>query len=614
MVSNSPVRLLTAVSLLVVGFTLVGDALLLDPVRTALMALFAGSFLLLARLAGRLETGSAALWGLVLLAVFLLSAVRSGYVWNGLQYGLMAGGVFGFWLLWRGAESRASTLFAWFYALVVLALLLPILLQYLRQVAAFGTYGWLHLPNGPLRNPNVMARFLGLAGLFLLVVPSNRFLRWTAVPVLAGCVWTGSRGGILALMVALGILAWQRYRPRWSWRVPTAAILVLLVVIVLVGDPSYVTNLQRIQLVPESLSLWSSQPVTGIGGWNFGLAYPGVSADGRWQRHPHSLPLLVLTEFGLIGVLVGVLALGWCYRHPPRPDGWPLLAFLAVHELVDTMAWIPGVLLWSAPALAWIAARPDGSGSERSGFPGTVYAILVVGLALMVGGIDVSVSRGIRAAGREAWPAARSLLRDHVTGVASAHRALAARRSGEKGRAVASLVEANHRNRLDPYYPYLLSRALRRRGRRRWSERARREALRRDPHDMLRMRRRPASDTASGRVETVDTEPFRPGRLLAQPHRPRWYLPLVDRSMRRGDTRRALVQLRLLEGFDKVSAGTRAAIVARRIRCYRIRGDRDAARRWRRVLRQLRTTRDHVRPQFHRFFYRRAGHDHAFLR
>lgn len=609
--------ILTASSLLVAGLILVLDPLLLGPVQTAFTALWAGSFLLLDRIVRSADPRPSATWGLALMAVCLVSAARSGYVWNGLQYGLMAGGVFGFWLLWRGLEPRRSdSLYAWFYALVVLVLVLPVLLQYLRQLSAFGTYGWLHFPNGPLRNPNVMARYLGLSGLFLLVARSSpRPVRWAALPVIGLCVWTGSRGGILALGISLGVYACQRYRPRWSWRVWTGIGLAgFLAVLVLVGNPASMTNLQRVQLVPESLSLWLERPLTGVGGWNFGLAYPGVSADARWQRHPHSLPLLILTEFGLLGIVfAGLVLLRW-YRGGVRSEGWPLVVFLVVHELVDTMVWIPGVLLLSMPALAWAASPSDPSGPPRSRSPSLARVSLagvLVGLALLVGGIDVMVSRGIRAAGQGEWARAKRHLWDHVTGVGSAHRALAARRTGEHRRAVASLVESVRRNSYDPYYPYLLGDLLDRRGRFRWAVRARRAARRRDPHDMLRMRR--GEERERSRDALTDTEPFRPGRLLDQPHRPRWYLPLVDRNIRRGNTGRALEQLWLLGAFDKVSASTRAGIVARRIRSYRIRGDTDAARRWKRVLSRLRATRDRVRPQFHRFFYRRPGHDHALL-
>lgn len=157
---------------------------------------------------------------------------------------------------------------------------------------------------GIFKDPNDLAMILVagvVIGLSFLSDPSAGMLRLAVLPAVglfAFCIYrTQSRGGLMALVAALGTLAWMRY----GWRRTLALGLVALPLLLVVAKGRMTdfddaldegTGRSRVELWSEGLQLFKQSPVFGIG-QNFYAEQAGQVAHNSFVH--------AFTELGLFG-------------------------------------------------------------------------------------------------------------------------------------------------------------------------------------------------------------------------------------------------------------------------------------------------------------------------
>lgn len=585
------------------------DPLLLDPFRYGLLGVVFGALALLAYLTESPVHSTILRFGSLVLLCVLCSAVFSGYFWNGLEYALIVGvATVGLSVQGRSSSptpyrnvSRFFLVLGGFY-LVVLGV------GYVEQIELFGQYGLFRLPPDSFRNPNVVGRFFGLAALVVGVSSLPRGIRYGgaflfAVPVLL----SGSRGALLALFVAFACVILRNVDfdatgrlVRWG-----GLVLVLLGIGLIVGRPDYVTNLQRLKLVVESLAMAAREPFLGVGGWNFGLVYPSVSLDAYWQRHAHSLPFQVLAEFGLVGFGLLVGGLLFFVNSRPRTCWLPVPIFLLAHETVDTMIWLPGMLL-----LGLFALRPFGRrrGNRVRSTLLLVVGSLVLGLGTLVWSVDHSY-RQYLAGPIQDGPVESSAL-SGVAGFDAMNRFVAEyRRTGTINKEL--LAEGLRHNDYDPYYDWLAGRTLRAAGEADLGRRFLRRYARKDPRGMLglSLREGDESDPAESTVDFPDYGEPSLRDVIGAPTHPGTYFPVVAESLERERYDRARRQIRHLETYPRLTSELQRELDAleRSLDARTASSDSSGGRPTADLDRKRRR-------QYHQFFYRRPGRDYVSFR
>jgi O-antigen ligase len=227
--------------------------------------------------------------------------------------------------------------------------------------------------------PNVFVRIMTLAFLATLVLAVVQRKRWVLIGLpafLLGAFLSGSRGGLLALVVTLLVAAVggaRRLRGRWLGG--AAVGLVTLAALAAVLARSAVSSLVWTRFVEETFQqgydsgrsaiatralqlfgqhVWFG---TGLDGF-FPLQYPWPAAE-----YPHNLVLAGLTEGGVVGVvlLLGALAAGGLAvyrRRPVGPDaiGFSLAALLLFVASEFSGDYYDSRFLWFFLGLAVIAA------------------------------------------------------------------------------------------------------------------------------------------------------------------------------------------------------------------------------------------------------------------
>jgi O-antigen ligase len=232
-------------------------------------------------------------------------------------------------------------------------------------------------------------------GVFLLTTRRAVVLRGLAavgiVVLLAGLVRSGSRGGLLALVAALGFLAvWYRAVPgRWRGAAVAAMALVVLLTasgryweqmqtIVQPGNDYNVTGKEgRLAIWRRGLGYVLRRPVLGVGADNFPVAEGEISPLAYRQEYgigvpwmaPHDAFIQVAAELGVPGfalflwLLAATLgALGHLQRAPPESPA-PIGA-LAAALMASLAGFVVGALFLSLA------------------YAGMLYALLALAVAL----------------------------------------------------------------------------------------------------------------------------------------------------------------------------------------------------------------------------------------
>jgi O-Antigen ligase len=224
--------------------------------------------------------------------------------------------------------------------------------------------------SGTFLQPNEFAGYLlFVIPLGLAQLPSPRWLRivglCAAAAGCAGLLLSVSRAAILSL--AVGLVALIRYL---GPRVLVAYALVALVCLIafvtvfrdVAHDPS--ENASRLAVWGGSLRMAERFVLTGVGPFNFHLAYPAfklpdAAAD---EIHAHDLPLHLLIEDGVLGlaafvwfVVAAVREAGRVGRTIPPGDRQRVLLFwaltsafiaTALHNVVDVVTTFLLVVSW----------------------------------------------------------------------------------------------------------------------------------------------------------------------------------------------------------------------------------------------------------------------------
>ena len=180
-----------------------------------------------------------------------------------------------------------------------------------------------------------------------------------------------------------------------------------------------------------AMDRFADRPLQGIGAQNFQLDYLQEGNSGEQPRYPHSLPLGVLSQTGLVGALLllaaiiaaALPALATLRRGPPEATGiagaaLAVFVYWLLHASVDWFWEFPGL---TAPAFAMLGlaaavrARsrdPEESSDRRPGIPASVpRAVPLVAATVFGGAMALSLTlpwlaeREIARASSD-WPAA----------------------------------------------------------------------------------------------------------------------------------------------------------------------------------------------------------------
>lgn len=181
------------------------------------------------------------------------------------------------------------------------------------------------------------AALLGWVALLLLLsVHSSRWLRGTA---LVGA-------GVLALVLGL--------QPDWLGRIGDSLRL------------DHPTNLSRLEIWQVAWQAFEQNPLAGLGIHNFGFYYqinlPEYAHD-PYVLHTHSLPLKLLAETGLLGLLGFLLLWGYALLWLARHKAWLGLAMVGMVlgvNLVDYTFFTAQVYYAVWLALGWQVYRYSG--------------------------------------------------------------------------------------------------------------------------------------------------------------------------------------------------------------------------------------------------------------
>lgn len=147
----------------------------------------------------------------------------------------------------------------------------------------------------------------------------NMFIRLAALGTIGLCllmtVNTGSRGGLLALVAALGVTIWYS-----KHRVPAALLVVFMAVVGWFALPQqyqdrYLTlfdedksvddiSTGRVEIWENGLRMFAANPVLGIGAGAFLTANASGDYGEAMSMNPHSIYVQLLATVGIVGFLV----------------------------------------------------------------------------------------------------------------------------------------------------------------------------------------------------------------------------------------------------------------------------------------------------------------------
>jgi len=298
------------------------------------------------------------------------------------------------WGLWivarRACESNSQ-------AVLLILTVTAVILAFGVVLEAIGLRGL--RVGGLLENPNVTASLLVISLPLVFVIEGRRRLRFAVTAVLIlGLVLTGSRAGMLALLVVVAVVL-PRGRLKFvgllTGGVGVAAVLVWR----FVYQPDILAWF-RPAIWSAVLRLWVSHPLCGVGPGGLVDAAGAqrlLHADHVGQRqfliaYAESSPLAVLVQTGLVGLLIAVVALfiWWRRVHGNQRLSRPIaaaLAAMAVMGAFHDMLTMDVVLWWWALSIGLMevgAALPPAitghsiSSTSRRAVIGLTFSLVVL--------------------------------------------------------------------------------------------------------------------------------------------------------------------------------------------------------------------------------------------
>ncbi|WP_088319764.1 O-antigen ligase [Kineosporia sp. R_H_3] len=265
-------------------------------------------------------------------------------------------------------------------------------LWFLRAyIVASAVTGALWIAGVELGQKNPIGQFVANALILLLAVkPLRPWLQWLTPLLVAGLLWTQSRGAILSVGVALAVLVLAQPGSRSRLRslalsVPVAV--TAYVVFRLLPEEAQERNLTytsgnetagewaikiREQYHADAWSLIHAHPWTGVG---VGKYLAGNPYEGNVTDDPHQVLLLegatggYLLMGSFVVLVLGALWVGWrtVRRTELGPAALALTAAIVGHGLVDVY-WVRGtpVLGWLVLGMALAQRRRPGAAPEQS--------------------------------------------------------------------------------------------------------------------------------------------------------------------------------------------------------------------------------------------------------
>lgn len=200
-----------------------------------------------------------------------------------------------------------------------------------------------------LGNGNVLASVLLLILPFGQRLPTRRlWWLWFVAGTLA-MFSTHSRGGLLGLLVALGVL----------WRVDKRLIIgagVVSLPVLFIWKKG--SAMIRLCYWRAAIEAFLSSPIVGIGPAS---CYQWITSRCELAPHAHNIFLTILAEMGLLGLAALGLLLWQIWRHRRSGPAWAALCGFMVHSLVDDPIWFwaPGLGVMSLLAIM-IKGKGDG--------------------------------------------------------------------------------------------------------------------------------------------------------------------------------------------------------------------------------------------------------------
>jgi len=231
---------------------------------------------------------------------------------------------------WRASMARAGLALA-------LVVLIVIGVGSLSGIPA----PWMLYTDGGAWNRNVIAGTL--AALIPSVISRRSNGKWIVLAVMAAAiVATGSRGGILAAMVALIVSMWghPRFMRLAAIAVPGALIILLWFSI----NYRMVQSYERILYIQAALKQWANMSVAyGVGPGNLWLS---VATFPTVQIQAHNFVVSIAAMVGIVGACIIGASLSNIKR--VAMNNWQVATLLAMvmHGLVDDpFTWLPTMLI-----------------------------------------------------------------------------------------------------------------------------------------------------------------------------------------------------------------------------------------------------------------------------
>ena len=308
-----------------------------------------------------------ALLGSQLIAFYLAITPRAAIF----SIACTAGGVI---ILVASVEALAypgvrRTFLACYFVSAVVASLFAVVLSIMRVPPAMFAYEH-GRASGTFLQPNEFAGYL------LFVIPvglaqlgAPRWLRFlglaAAGTAVVGLLFSVSRAAILSLALGLALFV-RKFGARAVLAYALAAAIALVATVTVFRDVAHdpSENASRIVVWEGSLRLAQRFALTGVGPFGFHLVYPSLKLPSATvdEPHAHSLPLQILIEDGVIGLL----GLAWfvvaaarqaarAFGAIPRTDRERTLLFAALaagfaasalQNLVDVVTTVLLIVAW----------------------------------------------------------------------------------------------------------------------------------------------------------------------------------------------------------------------------------------------------------------------------
>jgi tetratricopeptide (TPR) repeat protein len=271
----------------------------------------------------------------------------------------------------------------------------------------------------PLLNPNNRASYLNFgvvcasALLTMRNPPGTRWLPALAIPAMLGVsLLSGSRGGLLGLVVGLGALAvalWPLLQRRREAALPWRQLVAIAGLLFATGAVFALTasggrlrhllfeqNTSKLATMAASLKLVPAHPWSGIGRGSFESVFPALrtATDNTISSHPENFVVQWLTEWGIPVALVALVGSAvllrpryWGIKRSIAACGLLCAALsLAVQNLVDLGSEVPGVMTAGAAAAGFAWGARAGTSPRRSegGWSASIVALAAGALLLTI--------------------------------------------------------------------------------------------------------------------------------------------------------------------------------------------------------------------------------------